>query len=438
MHGASNPRRDGGRSGWSASWRSGMAAVGLASLLAACSSPPSRPEPAPLPPDPKQLTVREAWRLNLGGDVSFPLVVQAAPSALAGAEGGSSGAVVGVATDRGKVSLVDARTGEALWQVDLGIALTAGVGHDGRSVAVVTRDNELVLLQDGQVLWRQRLSAPSYTAPLVAGGRVFVLGADRSVSAHDGRTGYRLWQQTRSGDPLILRQSGVLMAVGDTLVAGFGARMAGLNPANGASRWETVVASPRGTNDVERLADLVAGVRAFQAAVACVDARTGQGGGALRWSQKAAGATGLSGDLGRGAGGDDSLVYGVEFDGTVRAWRRSDGQPAWTSTSLRFRASTAPLALGDGLVVGDDAGRVHFLARTDGATLARHETAPAGRSGPCRIEGQGVAAQYACRPSAFDLGPGIATAPVLAGNTLVVLTRPGVLHGLRLGPPAQP
>lgn len=398
----------------------------LVAQLVACSSAPARPEPAPLPPDPKQLTVREIWRVKLGGDVSFPLVVQAAPSALAGADGvtgraadgvTNQGAVIGVATDKGQVSLLDARTGEVLWRVGLNTPLSAGVGHDGRSAAVVTRNNELVLLQAGRELWRQRLSAPSYTAPLVAGARVFVLGADRSVSAFDGQSGYRLWQQTRSGDPLILRQPGVLMAVGDTLVVGLGGRLAGLNPMNGASRWETVVASPRGTNDVERLADLVAGVarqgtdvcvRAFQVSVACVDARTGQGGGALRWSQKAAGATGLSGDIGGGAG-DAGLLFGVEFDGTVQAWRRSDGQAAWSYAALRYRALTAPLLLGSsqngGLVLGDDEGRLHFLSGANGALQARHETD----------------------------GSSIVATPVLAGNTLIVVTGDGRVLGLGLG-----
>jgi hypothetical protein len=59
--------------------------------------------------------------------------------------------------------------------------------------------------------------------------------------------------------------------------------------------------------------------------------------------------------------------------------------------------------LGAGLVVGDEGGRLHFLARADGALQARIET---------------------------DGSP-IATAPVLAGNTLVVVTRNGRVLGLR-------
>ncbi|MEK9953150.1 MAG: PQQ-binding-like beta-propeller repeat protein, partial [Curvibacter sp.] len=220
-----------------------LTALLLVALLAACSSGPKRPDPAPLQPDPKLLSVRQVWSTELG-KVDFPLVMQAA------------GPTVGLASGAGEVSLVDARTGELLWRAPAGAPLNAGVGHDGRSAAVVTTGNELVVLQGGKELWRQRLGAPSYTPPLVAGARVFVLGADRSVSAFDGASGRRLWTQTRTGEPLVLRQPGLLMAVGDTLVVGLGARLVGMNPLNGTSRWELPLASPRGTNDVERLVDL--------------------------------------------------------------------------------------------------------------------------------------------------------------------------------------
>lgn len=372
--------------------------VPLALLLAACGSTLPPPEPAPLPADPKLVKVREVWSTDIGS-VTFPLVVQ---------DAGPGRNFVALAGNLGHVRLLDARTGETLWRVDLGSRITAGAGHDGRTVAVVTADNDLVALQDGKELWRQRLPASSHTPPLVAGARVFVLGADRSVSAYDGASGRRLWLQTRSGEPLVLREPGVLMPVGDTLVASFGARLAGLNPMNGISRWELTLASPRGTNDVERLADLVTGVarqgrslcvRSFQQVVGCIDVVPGASERAeLLWTQKAAGASGLT--------GDGRAIFGVEFDGKVQAWRRSDGERLWSHTALRYRKLTSPLLLGGptGLVVvGDSEGRLHFLAREDGALQARFET---------------------------GVSP-IAATPVLAGNTLVVVKADGRVLGLR-------
>jgi len=372
-----------------ASARRWCASAGLVllALLAGCSSGVRRPEPAPLAPSPNLIGVRQAWTASLG-EVTFPLVVQAV------------GSTVALADDEGMVSLLDARTGEVLWRSAAGAALTAGVGHDGRTAAVMTVNNELVALEDGRELWRQRLPAPAYTPPLVAGARVFVLGADRTVSAFDGRSGRRLWSQPRTGEALVLRQPGILMAVGDTLVVGLAGRLVGLNPLNGTARWELAIASPRGTNDVERLVDLVQGVsrqgsvvcaRAFQAAIGCVDAARG----VLLWNRPAAGSSGLQGDA--------AQVLGVEFDGALVAWRRSDGEPAWRMEQLRYRKLTAPLVLGPSVVLGDDGGRLHFLSAVDGALQTRIET---------------------------DGSP-IAATPVLAGNTLLVVTRRGGVYGLR-------
>jgi outer membrane protein assembly factor BamB len=265
---------------------------------------------------------------------------------------------------------------------------------------VISKENELIVLDAGKLAWRQKLGAATLTAPLVAGARVFTLSADRSVAAFDAATGRRLWQQQRSGDALVLGQAGLLIAVGDTLVAGVGGRMVGLNPQNGNSRWESVLASSRGTNEVERLVDLVAGysrignqvcARAFQYAVACVDAANGK----LSWSKPANGGSGVA--------GDDAAVFSPEADGRLVAWNRKDGERLWMSERLRFRILTTPLALGRSLVVGDDSGNLHFLSKQDGAPLNRLTTDDSG----------------------------IAVAPVLAAQTLVVVTRKGSLRGFR-------
>src|SRR5205823_1854176 len=177
----------------------------------------------------------------------------------------------------------------------------AGVGSDGRFAAVVTRDGELVTLEAGRVLWRKPLALRITTAPLVAGERVFVLAGDRSLHAFDALDGTRLWEVRRPSDPLTLAQAGVLAPFKDTLLAGQGSRLAGLDPLNGDLRWEVPVGSPRGTNEVERLADLVAPaarvgdvicVRSFQASVGCVNPERGT----LAWNKTVGGTDGIAAD----------------------------------------------------------------------------------------------------------------------------------------------
>jgi outer membrane assembly lipoprotein YfgL len=329
--------------------------------------------------------VRQAWSSKIG-KVDFPLVVAV------------NGNVAAAAASDGTVVGLDAASGREQWRGNAGAPLAAGVGFDGSTAAVITRNNDLVAFASGKEVWRQKLPALSYTAPLVAGARVFVLGGDRSVSAFDGGTGRRLWSQQRQGEPLVLRQAGVILAVGDTLVVGQGGRMAGLNPLNGSVRWEAPIATARGINDIERLVDLVGRVsrvgdsvcaRAFQAAVGCVDAARGT----VAWTQRANGSEGVHGDA--------ANVFGTETDGKVVSWRRTDGQRAWTNDQMLHRGLGTPLALGRSVVIGDGFGFVHMLSREDGTLLQRLSTD----------------------------GSAVAAAPVAAGNTLVVVTADGSIYG---------
>jgi outer membrane protein assembly factor BamB len=356
-------------------------------VLSACSSAPEKPQPAPLPALSGAFKVQKVWS-NQVGVVNTPLFASVHGQQLA------------VASTSGQLALLDASSGRDVWRLNLGAPIQAGVGGDGQRFAVVTQNNELVAVESGRVIWRQALSALSYTPPLVAGERVFVLTGDRAVTAFDGATGQKLWTQQRPGDPLVLRQAGLLMPVGDQLLVGWGGRLVALNPLTGAVRWETLIGTTRGTNEVERLVDLVAGVsrsgnsvcvRAFQASVACLDGLNGR----VAWSRSAQGHQGLD--------GDGQTLWGVESDSKVLAWQRATGAPLWTQDALRFRGLSLPLAWSRTLVVGDQDGWVHFLSPSDGQALQRISTD----------------------------GSAITGKPVAAGQTLVVVTRTGGVFGFR-------
>ena len=367
-------------------WAAIGGALLIAAMLAGCAAGSPRPKPAELKSIGTPVVgARLAWSAHLPA-INFPLQVRAV------------GNQVLVASGDGTVVTLDAANGHELARASVGAALSAGVGGDGSVAAVVTRANQVVALENGHQLWRYRLSTQIYTAPLVAGGRVFVLGANRSLTALDERTGALLWNTQRTAEPLVLRQAGVLLPVGNTLLAGVGGRLIGVNPDNGNVLWEAPVASARGTNDVERLIDLIGGVsrqgnvvcaRAFQTAVGCIDATTGN----VRWSHPANGATGVSGDSER--------VYGTESDGTVLAWRAETGDRAWAVDALQWRVLTGTLVLGRSVIFGDETGLVHLLSREDGSPMNRLSTDDSG----------------------------VAATPVAAGNTLVVVTRRGGVYG---------
>ncbi len=364
----------------------GFLTLVLVLVLQACASN-DKPKPTALEANPAQVGVKELWRATAGA-TALPLEVR------------TVGTQVLVASTQGDISAMDACSGKPLWRASVGAPLSAGIGSDGDTVAVVTRENQLVALREGKEVWRQKLPSLTLSSPLVAGARVFLLSADRTVSAFDAATGRKLWLQQRPGDALVLGQPGILAAVGDTLLATQSGRLLGLNPQNGTVRWDAAVAVGRGVNEVERLVDLVAGtsrvgnnlcLRAFQSSVACVDAQAGR----TLWTKPASGASGIAGDA--------NTVFGAESDGKVVAWRRIDGEKLWTSEKLRFRGLSAPVLAGRALAVGDFEGFVHFLSPKDGALLAR---------------------------VASDGSP-IALAPVWVEDTLVVVTQRGTVIGFR-------
>lgn len=361
----------------------------VAGTTLACSSGPEKSKPAELSANVALINVRLAWSARLGV-VNFPLdiAVNSRSNLLAITAAGSDGVVASF----------DASNGRELWRTNVGAEIAAGVGSDGALASVITNANEIVTMESGRVLWRQKLGVPGYTAPLVAGGRVFVLSSDRSVTAFDGQTGRKLWAQKRSTEALVLRQSGVLLAVDDTLVVGLSGRLVGMNSLDGSVRWEAPLAIARGTNDVERLVDLVGRVshegsvvcaRSFRVSVGCVNAAQGT----LLWTKPASGSEGVH--------GDGRSVFGVETDGKVIAWNRTNGERLWSTERLQYRSLTAPVVVGRSVAIGDSTGLVHLLSREDGSPLTRLSTD----------------------------GSAVATAPVLAGNTLVVVTRNGGIFG---------
>jgi outer membrane protein assembly factor BamB len=127
----------------------------------------------------------------------------------------------------------------------------------------------------------------------------------------------------------------VLTAVGDTLVVGQGPRLAGIDPLRGSVRWEVAIATPRGTNEVERLADLVGPpvrigdvlcMRAFQNSLGCADANRG----ALLWSRNAGGTQAI--------GGSEQVLVAADGADRITGYRQSNGDLLWTNEQLRYRS----------------------------------------------------------------------------------------------------
>lgn len=362
-----------------------LAVCATAALLAGCSS--DKPKPTPLESLTPKIAGREAWRASMG-KVNFPLVAVARDG------------VFFVASGDGDLLALQADTGDTLWRASAGTGLAAGIGSDGRFASVVTRNNDVVTFDGGREVWRKRVPSAVVTPPLVAGERVFVMGVDRAVHAFDALDGRRLWTFQRPGDALTLAQAGVISAFKNTLLVGQGQRLVALDPLRGTVLWEAPLASPRGTNEVERLADLIGPAlrvgdricaRAFQNAVGCANATRG----AQLWSRNNGGAMAV--------GGDAQVVVGADASDRITAWRADSGDVAWSNERLLYRGLSGAIAVGPSVVFGDSEGYVHFFATADGQPQLRLPTN----------------------------GKPVVGTPVLEGNTLLVVTQDGGLFAFR-------
>ncbi len=353
--------------------------------LAGCGS--TRIEPTPLTPVAQNVGLGQEWQSTVDASIVFPL------------QTGIAAERVALANSKGLVSVVSAVNGANVWRIQLDAQISSGVGFDGQTAAVTTLDNDLIAMTQSStkrpvVAWKKRMLARVYTAPLVAGGRVFVLAGDRSVQAFDAETGAKLWYLPRPPEPLVLSQAGTLGIYKNTLLVGNSGRLLGVNPDSGQVMWELTVATSRGTNDIERLIELVGApsrvgdsvcVRSYQTAVACVDMIERK----LVWSKPAQGFTSVSGDA--------QIVAGTESDGRVKVWSRTNGDLLWSSDQLMYRKLSAPLVVGSSIIVGDFEGYVHVMNKTTGEFTTRFKTD----------------------------GTAVVAAPAIVGDTVVVATAKG-------------
>jgi outer membrane protein assembly factor BamB len=338
-----------------------LATTALVSALTACSlfSSNKKVETA-LPAVKEQGIAKPLWTASVGKSA-----VGFAPTLVNGQ--------LFAASQDGTVVRLNANTGQPVFRISVGKALSAGVGSDGETAVVVARDGEVIAVGGtGEIKWRLPLRVDSTTPPAVAVGTVVIRSLDNRVVALDLETGKLRWNFQRTAPALVLRQaSGVSMTSGTVFVGLTGGRLLALGINDGTPRWEAAVSQSRGGNDIERIGDVVGTplvigrevcAVAVKGNVICVEANSGQ----PIWSRPMSSNSGL--DI------DPRLVVVAQDEGSLVAYNRAGGAPAWTSAVLKGRDLSAPVIVGSAVLVGDQAGNVHLMARSDGAALARFST----------------------------------------------------------------
>jgi outer membrane protein assembly factor BamB len=367
-----------------------LAVIAMVALLAACSSGPSpQRQPSPLVDFAPTMSLRTTWEVKVGGADNYLFSpATAADSVFAAAADGT-------------VMRVNTQSGDVVWRINAGMPLTAGVGSDGETVAVAGKDGAVLAFDaQGKQKWKAQVSTEVLSSPAVGEGLVVVRSIDNRITAFDAATGDRRWLLERSTPPLTLRTApGILVAEGMVYAGLPGGRLIGIAAATGAPLWEVAIGFPRGTNDLERISD-VSGMPvlsgrsvcavAYQGRIGCVDMRSG----AARWAREFSSPAGLA--------ADPRFVFTPDDRSVVHGLYRDNGVTIWQNDKLKNRGLSAPASFGRAVAIGDNQGYLHFLAREDGAFLARVATD----------------------------GSAIATAPKVAGSALIYQTKGGTLAAL--------
>lgn len=310
-----------------------------------------------------------------------------------------AGNAVFAASAKGDIVRLDAASGQQTWRINAGETLSGGVGaSDNLVLAGTPKGMVLAFDHNGKALWRAKISSEVLSAPRVFAGVVVVRSGDSRIFGLNAADGSRKWVYERATPSLSLRSSaGVTLADGVAYVGFAGGKMVALKADDGKVLWEVSVAQPKGTTEIERIADVTSlpavdgrmvYAVAFQGRVAAVDRVSGR----VLWNREISSYTGLAAQDGR--------VYVTHSGGAVYALADDNGKSYWRQGGLLNRLVSAPAALGSYVAVADLEGYLHFLTRDEGAFADRVQA------------GEGAA-----MPQLVDLG----------NSTVLVQTRGGSL-----------
>jgi outer membrane protein assembly factor BamB len=338
--------------------------LGLLGVLPACSifGDPPRNKPVELKEFTASAKLTQAWQTSVGSrSLGTPVLV---------AVGGQPRLV---ATAERTIAVIDAAKGALVKRIETPELLATAAGTDGEMIVAATREGEVIAWNmEGGQLWRATLNAEVLARPAITDGTAAVLTTDGRLVGYDTANGKRRWVVQRPAPALALRIASPIVAIrGGFLVGMAGGRVLAVGARDGGVRWETSLASPRGSNEVERIADIAPAVgalsgdlclAAYQGRVGCVAARDGK----VTWGRDFSSAVGV--------GTANNMVLATDERSVIHGLGGSAGATLWTNEELRDRQASAPVASGAFAVVGDYKGFVHLLNLRDGKFAARAST----------------------------------------------------------------
>lgn len=316
------------------------------------------------------------------------------------------------------VSAFSADSGRRVWRADLEPEdeddgyFGGGIAYGGGKIFVTTGFAKIFALdaRSGEVLWEHKAPAPMRSAPVVSQDRVFAVTFDNQLIVVEAESGERLWNHVGVQETAGLLGSASPAVAGNTVVVPYtSGEIVAMLIDSGRTVWSenlgavrridplADIAQVRGLPVIDR--DLVFAV-SHAGRMMAVDLRQG----VPAWQIE------LSGVEMPWPAGD--FLYVLTKDSQLVCLRRRDGRVRWVQPLPRFVDPddqdepirwSGPVLAGDRLVVAGSHGELLSVSPYDGKPL-----------GVLNLGGGGVA-----------------VSPVVANNSLFLLTHNGSLVALR-------
>jgi outer membrane protein assembly factor BamB len=262
---------------------------------------------------------------------------------------------------------------------------------------------------NGKQIWQVKVDAPVHSGPTVADGRVFVVNVENELFALDAADGKQLWTHVGLPQSASLLGGASPAVAGEVVVVPFSSgQLDALEVGTGLPLWSDNLASARNVDAIAALADIrgrpvVDGGRVFAAShsgrLAAIDLRSGE----RAWEHE------IGTDHGPWIAGD--YVYMLTTDQLLLCLTRDDGKVRWLRQLPKYedeKKREGPIAWAGPALGGD---RLILLSSNGWAlSVSPYTGAPLGR-------------QQISAPAYLG--------PVIAGNTLYVLTDDAELSAFR-------
>ncbi len=281
--------------------------------------------------------------------------------------------VIYTAAFDGTINAIAEQGGRNVSRIDAKAKLSGGVGFAEETIVVANMQGEIMAFDaSGRSLWKTPLGGEILAAPLVVQSTVIARTADGRMYALSRVDGKRRWIFTRSAPSLTLRTSASVIVSRGVIYAGYpGGKVVAIELETGRPVWEATLSLPRGTTELERIAD-VAGLpviddsrvcaAVYQGRTGCVESLSGN----VLWSRDISSADGVAVDA--------KYLYVVDTDGNLSALDKVSGATVWKQDKLQRRDPGTPAIAKGRVLVGDKLGLVHSIAPESGELTGRVST----------------------------------------------------------------